>query len=180
MQVNEAVFMEPMLFTRKPKFLAGSGNNNFKVDYINDKKLALHLLFDQDLPKEFMVWSDFFAEITSALILHPMYKESQKTINDNMLLSKGDAIKENIRKRKDYLLKKQMGLAENKDYADFTCEVSDEAIYMLNMVSTQRYIKGIMPSSILEIIYDIYKEGCIPCGVKKDMNIVVFNPAILK
>ncbi len=103
MQVNEAVFMEPMLFTRKPKFLAGSGNNNFKVDYINDKKLALHLLFDQDLPKEFMVWSDFFAEITSALILHPMYKESQETINDNMLLSKGDAIKENIRKRKAYL-----------------------------------------------------------------------------
>ncbi|ELQ6126508.1 hypothetical protein R2255_003529 [Cronobacter dublinensis] len=76
MQVNEAVFMEPMLFTRKPKFLAGHGNNNFKVDYINDKKLALHLLFDQGLPKEFMVWSDFFAEITSALILHPMYKES--------------------------------------------------------------------------------------------------------
>ncbi len=52
--------------------------------------------------------------------------------------------------------------------------------YMLNMVSTQRYIKGIMPSSILEVIYGICKEGCIPCGVKKDMNIVIFNPAILK
>lgn len=46
------------------------------------------------------------------------------------MISKGDALKENIRKRKAYLLKKKMVLAENKKYEDFISEVSDEAIYV--------------------------------------------------
>ncbi|TQQ86689.1 hypothetical protein EYS34_19930 [Cronobacter sakazakii] len=97
-----------------------------------------------------------------------------------MMISKGDALKENIRKRKAYLLKKKMGLAENKKYEGFISEVSDEAIYMLSMVSTQRYINGIVPGSPLEEIYEIFKAGSMPCGVKKDKDIVVFNPVVLK
>ncbi|WP_115185087.1 hypothetical protein [Cronobacter universalis] len=97
-----------------------------------------------------------------------------------MMISKGDALKENIRKRKAYLLKKKMGLAENKKYEDFISEVSDEVIYMLSMVSTQRYINGIVPGSPLEEIYEIFKAGAMPCGVKKNKDIVVFNPAVLK
>ncbi|EOC1315348.1 hypothetical protein ACI09C_004464 [Cronobacter turicensis] len=97
-----------------------------------------------------------------------------------MMISKEDALKENIRKRKAYLLKKKMGLAENKKYEDFISEVSDEAIYMLSMISTQRYINGIVPGSPLEEIYEIFKAGGMPCGVKKNNDIVVFNPAVLK
>lgn len=97
-----------------------------------------------------------------------------------MIISKGDDLKENIRKRKAYLLKKTMGLAGNKKYEDFINEVSDEAIYMLSMVSTQRYINGIVPGSPLEEIYAIFKAGGMPCGVKKNKDILVFNPAIIK
>ncbi|EOV9627585.1 hypothetical protein ACN5OL_003539 [Cronobacter sakazakii] len=51
---------------------------------------------------------------------------------------------------------------------------------MLSMVSTQRYINGIVPGSPLEEIYEIFKAGSMPCGVKKDKDIVVFNPVVLK
>ncbi|QNQ18359.1 hypothetical protein HF650_00420 [Kosakonia sp. SMBL-WEM22] len=180
MQVDVAIYMEPMLFSRNPEFLAGSGGDVLNSEYINDEKLALHLLFDQDLPKEYIVWSDFFAEITSELLLNALYKESQDAIKYQMMISKGDALKENIRKRKAYLLKKKMGLAENKRYEDFISEVSDEAIYMLSMIATQRYINGVILGSPLEKLYEIFKTGCIPCGVKKNKDIVVFNPAVLK
>ncbi|EKY3233997.1 hypothetical protein SMY33_002186 [Cronobacter malonaticus] len=180
MQVDVAIYMEPMLFSRKPEFLAGSNGDVLNLEKINDEKLALHLLFEQQLPEQYLVWSDFFAEITSELFLNPLYKQSQEAIKKQMMISKGDALKENIRKRKEYLLKKKMGLAENKKYEDFISEVSDEAIYMLSMVSTQRYINGIVPGSPLEEIYEIFKAGAMPCGVKKNKDIVVFNPAVLK
>ena len=180
MQVDVAIYMEPMLFSRNPAFLAGSDVDVLKLENINDEKLALHLLFDQDLPKEYIVWSDFFAGLTSELFLNPLYKESQEAIKDQMMISKGDALKENIRKRKAYLLKKKIGLAENKRYEDFISEVSDEAIYMLSMISTQRYISGVILGSPLEDLYEIFKTGCMPCGVKKNKDIVVFNPAVLK
>lgn len=109
MQVDVAIYMEPMLFSRNPEFLAGSGGDVLNSEYINDEKLALHLLFDQDLPKEYIVWSDFFAEITSELLLNALYKESQDAIKYQMMISKGDALKENIRKRKAYLLKRKNG-----------------------------------------------------------------------
>ncbi|EGT4383731.1 hypothetical protein SMZ82_004276 [Cronobacter malonaticus] len=180
MQVDVAIYMEPMLFSRKPEFLAGSNGDVLNLEKINDEKLALHLLFEQQLPEQYLVWSDFFAEITSELFLNPLYKQSQEAIKKQMMISKGDALKENIRKRKEYLLKKKMGLAENKKYEDFISEVSDEAIYMLSMVSTRRYINGIVPGSPLEEIYEIFKAGAMPCGVKKNKDIVVFNPAVLK
>ncbi|EPU0991581.1 hypothetical protein ACVULY_002298 [Cronobacter turicensis] len=172
--------MEPVLFSRKPDFLAGSNRDILNLENINDEKLAVHLLFDQQLPEQYLVWSDFFAEITSELFLNPLYKESQEAINKKMMISKEDALKENIRKRKAYLLKKKMGLAENKKHEDFMNEVSDEAIYMLSMISTQRYINGIMSDSPLEEIYAIFKAGGMPCGVKRNKGIVVFNPVILK
>ncbi|ALB53214.1 hypothetical protein AB8W28_15125 [Cronobacter universalis] len=180
MQVFVDVYMEPMLLSRKPELLAGSNGNVLNLENINDKKLALHLIFDQQLPEQYLVWTDFFAEVTSELFLNPLYKESQEAIKKQMMISKGDALKENIRKRKAYLLKKKMGLAENKKYEDFISEVSDEVIYMLSMVSTQRYINGIVPGSPLEEIYEIFKAGAMPCGVKKNKDIVVFNPAVLK
>ncbi|ELY2785621.1 hypothetical protein ACN5OH_004259 [Cronobacter turicensis] len=180
MQVFVDVYMEPMLFSRKPDFLAGSNGDILNLENINDEELAVHLLFDQQLPEQYLVWSDFFAEITSELFLNPLYKESQEAINKQMMISKEDALKENIRKRKVYLLKKKMGLAENKKYEDFMNEVSDEAIYMLSMISTQRYINGLMSDSPLEEIYEIFKAGSMPCGVKRNKDIVVFNPVILK
>ena len=180
MQVFVDVYMEPVLFSRKPDFLAGSNGDILNLENINDEKLAVHLLFDQQLPEQYLVWSDFFAEITSELFLNPLYKESQEAINKKMMISKEDALKENIRKRKAYLLKKKMGLAENKKHEDFMNEVSDEAIYMLSMISTQRYINGIMSDSPLEEIYEIFKAGGMPCGVKRNKGVVVFNPVILK
>lgn len=76
MQVFVDVYMEPMLFSRKPEFLAGSNGDVLNLENINDEKLAVHLLFDQQLPEQYLVWSDFFAEINSELFLNPLYKES--------------------------------------------------------------------------------------------------------
>ncbi|NUW65106.1 hypothetical protein HUZ94_16045 [Cronobacter sakazakii] len=63
MQVFVDVYMEPMLFSRKPEFLAGSNGDVLNLEKINDEKLALHLLFDQQLPEQYLVWSDFLPRL---------------------------------------------------------------------------------------------------------------------
>ncbi|STC96856.1 Uncharacterised protein [Cronobacter universalis NCTC 9529] len=63
MQVFVDVYMEPMLLSRKPELLAGSNGNVLNLENINDKKLALHLIFDQQLPEQYLVWTDFLLRL---------------------------------------------------------------------------------------------------------------------
>ncbi|WP_041411816.1 hypothetical protein [Serratia sp. FGI94] len=122
-----------------------------------------------------------FSEEISEILLNKKYQESQESIKNHTPKAKESELKEHIRKRKEFLLRKKAGLPVNNKYDDFKKEFSDEAIYILNMISTQRYLLGEKKGSILESIFDIFKTGCLPCGVKKEKKeIVIFNPIKLK
>ncbi|MDC9818206.1 hypothetical protein PSR30_12435 [Pectobacterium carotovorum subsp. carotovorum] len=78
-------------------------------------------------------------------------------------------------------MRKKAGLADNSEYDKFIKEVDDECSYILMMVSVQRYLKGEKVKNKLEELFDIFKTGVLPCGVKKNSNeIVVFDPSILR
>ncbi|WP_238399099.1 hypothetical protein [Photorhabdus bodei] len=47
---------------------------------IDNKDRALKLLFDQDIPDNYMVWSDFFSNLVSEFYLHKDYKKAEKDI----------------------------------------------------------------------------------------------------
>ncbi|CDL81103.1 hypothetical protein [Xenorhabdus szentirmaii] len=180
--MNEVIdfYMEPMIFFKSSNFLSGSSDNLEGYEIIEDKKDAIKLLFDQDVPSQYAIWSDFFSDLISEFYLHEDYKKADKDILDRAKVSIEDYVKENIRKRKLYLMRKKQGLADNVEYDSFLEDVSDECHHMLNMVSIYRYLFSFNESSKLEEIFSIFKKGFMPCGVTKDKKIVVFNPMVLK
>ncbi|MBD2812798.1 hypothetical protein ID853_18460 [Xenorhabdus sp. Vera] len=180
--MNETIdfYMEPMIFFKSSDFLSGSSDKLEGYEIIEDKEDAIKLLFDQDVPGQYAIWSDFFSDLISEFYLHEDYKKADKDILDRTIVSTEDYVKENIRKRKLYLIRKKQGLVDNVEYDSFLEEVSDECHYMLNMVSIYRYLFSFNESSKLEEIFSIFKKGFMPCGVTKDKKIVVFNPMVLK
>ncbi|MDO6409775.1 hypothetical protein [Pantoea phytobeneficialis] len=181
MNIQSDEYMEPVVFVNDALFLSGTNDPLGNYDVIADPKKARELLFEQNLDESYLNWSDFFSTLISDLILDKDYKNSQKDIMDNSKKLKSDALKDNIRKRKAFLLRKKNGLADNDDYDLFVNEVGDEAIHMLNMVATQRYLKGYQEGTMLEEIFSIFKKGCIPCGINRDRKTLsVFNPIVLK
>ncbi|AWK40324.1 hypothetical protein GPY51_23230 [Photorhabdus laumondii subsp. laumondii] len=173
--------MEPVEFFKSSYFLSGSIGEFNEYEIIDNKDMALKLLFDQDIPCNYMVWSDFFSDLVSEFYLHEDYKKAEKDILDRIKISTQDQVKENIRKRKLYLTRKKQGLVDNIEYDNFLNEVNDECNYMLNMISIYRYLFSFNQDSKLEEIFSIFKKGVMPCGIKKDKKtLVIFNPILLK
>lgn len=174
-------YMEPIVFINDASFLSGTDEALSGYEVIVDLDEAKRLLFEQNLSEPYVCWSDFFSDLVSNIILDKGYNNSQKEILINSRALKGDALKENIRKRKAYLLRKKNGLIENKDYDGFLRDASDEAIYMLNMIATQRYLYGLQEGSMLEDIFKVFRMGCLPCGFNKNKKMLaVFNPMSIK
>ncbi|MEK9495105.1 hypothetical protein V2H77_01235 [Photorhabdus sp. P32] len=180
--MNETIdfYMEPMIFFKSSDFLSGSSGKLEEYEIIEDKDDAIKLLFDQDVPSSYIIWGDFFSELVSEFYLHDDYKKAEKDILDRTRVSTEDYVKENIRKRKLYLMRKKQGLADNAEYDSFLEEVGDECHYMLNMISIYRYLFSLNKNSKLEEIFSIFKKGFMPCGITEDKKIVVFNPMVLK
>ncbi|KMK81798.1 hypothetical protein [Pectobacterium brasiliense] len=174
-------YMEPILFFKSPLFLSGSKIPLSKYNVITKKDDALRLFFNQDVPSDYCIWDDFFSCQVSDLILDKNYNLAQEDITKAIRVEGNDTLKETIRKRKDYLLRKKEGQADNSEYDKFIKEVDDECSYILMMVSVQRYLRGEKVKNKIEELFDIFKTGIFPCGVKKNSNeIIVFDPSILR
>ncbi|WP_323869143.1 hypothetical protein [Xenorhabdus szentirmaii] len=164
-----------MSFLLSEKLLLGTNSSlpdcYLKIDNI---ELALTLAFEQLLPDGYMVWSDIIDNSIGEFRLSHEYDDADKYLNGIEEIFSVHQSKISISYRKKKIKK------ENSDYDDFYFEVLDEIYYQLNMLSIQRYILGEKKESILEKIFEVYKEGLYPCGMTKDKKIVVFNPMVLK
>ncbi|WP_323855478.1 hypothetical protein [Xenorhabdus koppenhoeferi] len=60
--MNEKInfYMEPMIFFKSSDFLSGSSEKLEGYEIIEDKKEAVKLLFNQDVPGQYAIWDDFF------------------------------------------------------------------------------------------------------------------------
>ncbi|WP_391528358.1 hypothetical protein [Photorhabdus akhurstii] len=70
--------MEPVEFFKSSDFLSGSIEEFNEYEIIDNKNRALKLLFDQDVPCNYMVWSDFFSDLVSEFYLHENYKKQKR------------------------------------------------------------------------------------------------------
>ncbi|WP_214040128.1 hypothetical protein [Photorhabdus akhurstii] len=95
-------------------------------------------------------------------------KQQKKDILDRIKISTQDQVKENMRKRKLYLIRKKQGLVDNIEYDNFLNEVNDKCNNRLNITSIYRYLFSFNQDSKLEEIFSIFKKGVMPCGIKKD------------
>ncbi|MEK9495109.1 hypothetical protein V2H77_01255 [Photorhabdus sp. P32] len=55
-------YMEPVKFYKSSDFLSSSIEEFNEYEIIHNKDMALKLIFDQNIPNNYMVWSDFFSE----------------------------------------------------------------------------------------------------------------------
>ncbi|RAX05908.1 hypothetical protein CKY10_23350 [Photorhabdus sp. HUG-39] len=63
--------------------------------------------------------------MASEFYLHEDYKKAEKDILDRIKTSTQDQVKENMRKRKYYLIRKKQGLVDNIEYDNSLNEVND-------------------------------------------------------
>ncbi|SHO59241.1 hypothetical protein [Vibrio quintilis] len=181
MDINKKEFiLEPALFIDCDKYMSGAKKIITNIEVIDDQHLALQLLFEQEVPNGYGIWSDFFSDLVSSIILDKNYKFFQEEITNEVRLIKGNNSKNSIRERMKYLKLKKQGLIKDESYREFLDEISDECSYMLSMISLNRYINDFVEDSIFEKIFEIFKSGMIPCGINKDNKIVVFNPSLMK
>lgn len=181
MNIDKDFILEPVAFSETKGFLYGSDNivNDYQI--ITDRNLALRLFFEQNLPEKYAVWSDFLTDISQHIFDSSKYRESKDFIKTQMRSNQSGINKEAINKRMLYLnLKKNK---ENKyvELIDFLNEVGSECVYNLELVSSQRYIFGYDGDSIIEGIFEIFKQGMMPCGYNKEIKkMVVYNPVELR
>ncbi|MDB6375218.1 hypothetical protein [Photorhabdus bodei] len=93
-------YMEPVEFFKSSDFLSGSIEEFNEYEMIDNKDRRLKLLFDKNIPNNYMVWRDFFSDLVSEFYLHEDYNKATKDILDRVKISTQDQIKENMRKRK--------------------------------------------------------------------------------
>ncbi|PHM40341.1 hypothetical protein [Xenorhabdus miraniensis] len=172
--VNKKFVIEPMSFLFSDDLLSGSGELYSGVILLEEKDKSLKLSLSQDLPDGYLVWQDLIENSVGEFSLEDNYSEAEDYLED-IDEEYGDLQEEKILNYRKAKIKKT-----NTEYDDFYFEILDEVYYQLKMLSIQRYILGHKKESLLEKMFDIYKEGFYPCGMTKDKKIVAFNPMVLK
>ena len=169
-------YLEPINFIYSDDFFKGFEHLTLEnVKVIKSLSDAMELAFEQLLPKNSIVWSDFIDEIRLQLRNNSQFKEAQQIVDDYALLQQSENKKEYVEYRKKILKK------ENTKYDDFVySEAKEHASHVLITLAIQRYLNETPCNSILEDLFTIIKQGGWPCGISRNNTIYVFNPKNLK
>lgn len=181
MNINKDFILEPIVFSETERFLCGSDKivNDYQIT--TDRNFALRLFFEQNLPEQYAVWLEFITDISQHIFDSSKYRESKDFIKTQMRSNSSGINKEAIKKRKLYLNLKKNKENQYVELIDFLNKIGSECVYNLELVSSQRYIFGYDNDSIIERIFEIFKQGMMPCGYNKEINkIVVYNPIELR
>lgn len=167
---------EPILFLQSGRiFLVRGGFEiNFPFELITDLELEKELSLDQKLPKGYLVWQDAIDNSVSKFRLSDKYSEAENFIAES------EGVFSVYQNQKSLEYRKSKIKNYNTKYDDFFMSVIGESYYHMKMLSIRRFIIGYDESDLLEKMYIIYTNGLYPCGLKKDGEIVAFNPESLK
>ncbi|MFM2479662.1 hypothetical protein [Celerinatantimonas sp. MCCC 1A17872] len=181
MNIDKDFILEPIVFSETQGFLCGSDKvvNDYQIT--TDRNFALQLFFEQNLPEQYAVWSDFITDISQHIFDSSKYRESKDFIKNQMRSNSSGINKDAIKKRRLYLNFKKNKEKQYVELIDFLNEIGSECVYNLELVSSQRYIFDYDNNSIIEEVFEIFKQGMMPCGYNKKINkIVVYNPIELR
>ncbi|OTA15309.1 hypothetical protein Xbed_03599 [Xenorhabdus beddingii] len=165
---------EPMSFLLSNALLSGGGNLPSGIILLEDKDKSLTLSLSQNLPDGYLVWQDLIENSVGEFSLEDKYSDAEEYL-EGIDEEFGD-----LQEEKTLVYRKSKIKKINTEYDDFYFDILDDVYYQLKMLSLQRYILGYQKASLLEKMFEIYKEGFYPCGMTKDKKIVAFNPMVLK
>lgn len=181
--LNENDFTEPLKFFYSKNFLSGCSDIDILKNYnfASSFEEAENLRFEQLLSNDFFIWSDFYELLLSNTIEKlstSQYQDVANVVSDKMKEIGKGYVKDRIKERKDFLTKKRNNLLTEHDInrekiiESFSLDCQGD----LEMIAINRLLYGNSIDIFWEKIFKIYKNGLIPCGIKKSGEIIVFNP----
>lgn len=166
--------LEPVEFIFTDKFFKGlNGDFAFDTIILRDIEKAFESAFDQELPKDNVVWLDIIENYRRKLRSNADFDKAYETVSNYLEKLQVNHSSDLL----DYRKKKIKKI--NNKHDDFVfSEARENAYFVLVTVSINRYLDDFIQDGFLEKLFEIYKSGGWPCGMKKN-SIIVFDPAIL-
>ncbi|WP_026871490.1 hypothetical protein [Inquilinus limosus] len=169
-------YLEPIRFLYDPGLFSGIGTRMPpNAEVVTSLETANSLAFSQHVPDDFVIWTDFCDDIARRLRADPAFDQAQAIVGTEAL----NLQKAHLPRFKEFRWKLVRKTASDLDKFRFS-DASDDAHHMLSLISVGRLIFGLENLDILERIYEIYRRGGWPCGIRKDgRTMMVFDPSVL-
>ncbi|QNQ18518.1 hypothetical protein HF650_01320 [Kosakonia sp. SMBL-WEM22] len=173
--MNTSYVFESLGFIFTNSFFKGLSAKDVKSYVITDSLSdAYEFAFEQNLSSPYKVWKDAIENNRKDLRVHDKFDDAEEVVNEYLanLQIKHAGILLEYRKRKVKKL--------NTDYDDFLfSDAREDAFFVLSAVAINRFLDNPLLNSLLEEIFDCYKKGGWPCGLKGH-DLIVFDPSALK
>ena len=173
--MNTNYVFEPIDFIFTNSFFKGLSAEDVKSYVITDSLSdAYECAFEQNLSSPYKIWSDVLENYRKDLRVHDKFDDAEEVVNEYLanLQTQHAGILLEYRKKK---VKKI-----NTDYDDFLfSDAREDAFFVLSTVAINRFLDNPLRNSLLEEIFDCYKKGGWPCGLKGH-DLIVFDPSALQ
>lgn len=169
--MDKEFILEPLrLYTSGNLFHGGEKSKIDGVELISDLEKSMHLAYEQNIGPTYLVWQDAIENEVSKLRTDK-FKEAELYLAcmDEHIVNHQKNISMEYRKKK---IKKQ-----NTKFDDFYINVIDDVYYQLKMTSISRFINK---NELFERIFNVYKNGFFPCGIKTNQTLIALDPLYLK
>ncbi|WP_373963006.1 hypothetical protein [Kosakonia sacchari] len=166
--------MEPVEFIFTDKFFKElNGDFEFDTIIIREIDKAFESAFDQELPKGYVVWLDIIEKYRRKLRGNADFDKAYEAVSNYLETLQVNHSSDLLDYRKKKIKKSIINMI-----ILFFSEARENAYFVLGTVAINRYLDDFIQDCFLENLFEIYKSGGWPCGMK-GKSIIVFDPAFL-
>ncbi|MHA8111782.1 hypothetical protein ACX122_01385 [Kosakonia cowanii] len=173
--MNTNYVFEPIDFIFTNSLFQGLSAEDVKSYVITDSlRDACEFAFEQNLPSPYKVWKDVIENNRKDLRVYDKFNDAEGVVNEylaNLQIQHAGVLLEHRKKKAKKL---------NTGYDDFLfSDAREDAFFILSTVAINRFLDNPLRNNLLEEIFDCYKKGGWPCGLKGN-DLIVFDPGVLK
>lgn len=168
MERNLDFILEPVRFFSSPRLLSGAEPAALPAgaEIVTDLERAMVLENEQELPAGYVIWLDAFANARGAYYTRPEAREGEALVVETEEGQVSD-------------LEELEGEVLETEFVEFWDTVVAEVVAHFEAVSVGRYVLGERSPKLLEDMFQTYRAGFYPCGLRTDGGIVAFDPKAL-
>ena len=173
--MNTNYVFEPIDFILTNSFFKGLSAEDVKSYVITDTlRDACEFACEKNLPAPYKVCEDVIENNIKDLRVHDKFDDAEEVVNEylaNLQIQHAGVLLEHRKKKVKKL---------NSGYDDFLfSDAREDAFFVLSTVAIHRFLDNPLRNSLLAEIFDCYKKGGWPCGLKGH-DLIVFDPSALK
>ncbi|MFB9221850.1 hypothetical protein [Paracoccus cavernae] len=160
--------LEPVHFFGSPLLLSGAHPEALPADaeIVTDLERAMILENEQDLPAGYAIWLDAYAAAKASYFSTDAARDGEKIAAEAALRQVSD-------------IERLEGAALETEFYEFWDTVAGEIIDQLNSIAISRFVLGQAVPKFFADLFQIYRAGFYPCGLREDGGMVAFDPKAL-